>query len=382
MPGLYLHIPFCEFKCLYCDFYSVAPNGAHAEYEAMIERFTRSLFTEIEMRRAEGRWKEEFDTIFFGGGTPSLLEPKVIGDILNRLHSSFRISPDAEITLEANPGTVHTARLRDFRSAGINRLSMGIQSFFDDDLKFLSRIHTSQEAKDAVKGARAAGFTNLNFDLIFALPSQTPERWRENLRQAVELDPDHLSCYSLIVEPGTPLYRMVEAKQVTPLPLETDAEMYEETITYLTAHGYEIYEISNFAKPGHKCRHNTTYWEHGDYLGFGPSAHSFRNNLRWWNVSSIEQYSASIETGKFPVRADERLTDEQLKREMIFLGLRSAGVNLARYKERFGEEFTTGRRDVINRHIEAGYMSAENNRLKLTLNGYPLCDEIALSLDR
>ena len=250
MASIYLHIPFCEHKCLYCDFYSIAPAESQEDFSALTDSFLQALSTEIDLRAQESRENVAYETIFFGGGTPSLLSPKQIETILNQLAARFTISPNAEITLETNPGTVDREKLKAFRSAGINRLSIGIQSFHDDDLKFLTRIHSSDEAKQCVRDAQAEGFNNINLDLIFSLPHQTPERWLSNLEQAVQLSPQHLSCYSLIVEPNTPLYRMVETKQVTLLDTEHDAALYEQTMDFFAAHDYEHYEVSNFALPG------------------------------------------------------------------------------------------------------------------------------------
>ena len=211
---------------------------------------------------------ERFETIFFGGGTPSLLAPEEIADILQHLAKTFTVQPEAEITLETNPGTVDRKKLEGFRRAGINRLSFGVQSFFDEDLKFLTRIHSASQAREAVRFAQEAGFNNISVDLIFALPNQTLSRWEENLRFALELNPQHISAYGLIIERGTPLFRMVDAKIVSPQPVETEAAMYEMTMGYLHAAGFEHYEVSNYAKPGFRSVHNCNYWNHSHYIGF------------------------------------------------------------------------------------------------------------------
>lgn len=380
MASLYLHIPFCEHKCLYCDFYSVAPNGEPAHFETLVDRFLEALEREIELRAREERFQVSYETVFFGGGTPSLLSPRQVESILSSLAQRFSIEPHAEITLETNPGTVDREKLQAFRSAGVNRLSIGIQSFHDDELRFLSRIHSAQQAKECVRTAYAAGFENVSFDLIFALPGQTLERWKSNLQQAMELAPHHLSTYSLIVEPNTPLQRLVEAKQVAPLSAEADAEMYEFTIDFLISHGYEQYEVSNFARPGFKSRHNSNYWNHKNYLGFGPSAHSFWQRRRWWNVSNVVEYAARLERGVIPVAGDEQLTLDQLRAEEIFLGLRSEGLDVAGFEKRYKTDLLSLHRQTVDHLLTSRLATLEANRLRLTSRGYPLCDEISSSL--
>lgn len=379
MASLYLHIPFCEHKCIYCDFYSIAPKDSTDAYGALIERFLFSLAREITMRGDDPAYRVPYDTVFFGGGTPSLLPPSKIGEILDRLSGVFSLQPDAELTLETNPGTVGLEKLRDFRSSGINRLSVGVQSFHDDELKFLTRIHSSEEAKECVRNAFSVGFNNVSIDLIFALPSQTLERWQSTLDQALDLGPTHLSCYSLIVEPKTPLSRMVQAKQVTLLGPETDAEMYEFTIEYLRDHGYEQYEVSNFAKPGYRSRHNRSYWNHSDYLGFGPSAHSFWGRKRWWNIAHTVGYAERLEKGVFPVAGEEELTKEQLHDEAVFLGLRSDGIDVAGFRKRFQKDLLVEHKSTIDHLLASNLAIHEEGRLRLTAKGYSLCDEICFS---
>ena len=341
MASLYLHIPFCEHKCIYCDFYSIALTESQGEHHMPISRFLPALEEEINLRAHDPRFQESIETIFFGGGTPSLLQPSELEKILNLLSSRFSIQADAEITLETNPGTVDTEKLNAFRSAGINRISIGIQSFYDDDLKFLTRIHTASEAKKCVRDASAAGFENISLDLIFSLPHQTLQRWKSNLEQAVELQPTHVACYSLIIRPGTPLFHMVKSNQVVPLGDDTDAELYECTIDFLTSRGYEQYEVSNFARTNFKCRHNLNYWNHSPYLGFRPSAHSFWKNERWWNISDITAYTKKLDEHTFPLDGGEHLTDIQLMEETIFLGLRSDGIDLEQFRRRFARDLLT-----------------------------------------
>jgi oxygen-independent coproporphyrinogen-3 oxidase len=382
MASLYLHIPFCEHKCIYCDFYSVAPVESETGQRSREARFLSALKTEIEVRAEDQRFHEPYETIFFGGGTPSLLHPSEIEKILNLLASRFAIQTNAEITLETNPGTVDKEKLHAFRSAGINRISMGIQSFHDEDLKFLTRIHTASEAKQCVRDCTTTGFENVSFDLIFSLPHQTLAKWKSNLEQAVELQPEHISCYSLIIEPETPLFRMVQSNQVTPIDSERDADLYEFTIDFLTSHGYEQYEVSNFAKlampckPNFKCRHNLNYWNHSHYLGFGPSAHSFWQNERWWNVSDLTSYIKQLNQRTLPLAGGEHLTETQLMEEAIFLGLRSEGIDLEKFRQRFSRDLSIENASIISELIQQGSARMENGRIQLTAKGYVLCDEI------
>lgn len=379
MPGLYIHIPFCEHKCIYCDFYSIAPNGGRTKFDGLVEQFLTALRTEITLRSQAGEYAAEFSSIFVGGGTPSLLPPSGIADILEALHSHFRVAPGAEITLETNPGTVDAEKLRSFRHAGVNRLSIGIQSFHDDELAFLSRIHSSEQARRCVGDAYRAGFDNVSMDLIFSLPSHTLERWESNLRQAVALHPTHLSCYSLIVEPNTPLATMVAAKQISPLPESVDAALYELTIQFLESEGFEQYEVSNFARPGYKSRHNLTYWNHDEYLGFGPSAHSFWNGRRFWNVANIVRYTECLRQRQVPEAGSEQLTAEELMEEEIFLGLRSEGIDLQGFRHRYGKDLVV-ENERTNRFIQQNLMRIDRDRLRLTAKGFLLCDEIASTL--
>ncbi len=375
MPSLYLHIPFCEKKCLYCDFYSV-------ENLSGMDDFLKALAGEIERYSPYGEGRR-FDTVFFGGGTPSLLRPEQLRVLLSRLRSHFEILPDAEVTLETNPGTVDAGMLRAYRDLGVNRLSIGIQSFDPDELKFLSRIHDSADAIRCYTDARTAGFENVSLDLIYSLPGQTLDRWEANLRRAVDLGPDHLSAYSLIVEDHTPLARMVEAKLVSPNPSEAEAAMYEFTMDFLAARGYEHYEVSNYARPGRRSRHNFAYWSHEDYLGFGPSAHSFWKSAdapsgrRWWNIANVRTYCERLVAGKLPVASEEIVGGKALINERIFLGLRSDGLNIRQAERDFRFEFQARQRELIRALVNENLAVLQDGLLRLTPRGYLLCDEIS-----
>ena len=368
MASLYIHIPFCEHKCIYCDFYSL-------ESLEHTQRFLTALDREITLYDRYGE-KEEIETVYFGGGTPSILAPSDIECILQKLRTTFVLHSDAEITLETNPGTVTEEKLRSFQACGINRLSIGIQSFHDDELKFLTRIHSAAGAKQCVDLAYKAGFENVGIDLIFGLPHQTIDRWRENLRQGLELSPQHISAYSLIVEQGTPLWRMVEVKQVSATPVHTEAEMYRCTMDILQGAGFEHYEVSNYSRPGFRSRHNSNYWNHTSYIGFGPSAHSFWHPRRWWNAANINTYCANLEKGTVPVAGDELLSREQLLAETIMLGLRSDGIHIGNVKTRYDIDLMNLLAARLSHMMEDRFIRYDPPMLHLTNDGYVYCDEI------
>jgi oxygen-independent coproporphyrinogen-3 oxidase len=369
--SLYIHIPFCEKKCIYCDFYSLEKS------EQYIDDYIEALNAEIDIYSKDSRFANgELSTIFFGGGTPSILEPEQIDAILQKVFYSFKFAPDIEITLEANPGTVSKNKLTGYIAGGINRLSFGVQSFYEDELKFLSRIHNSEQAIEGYKLARDSGFRNINLDFIFALPNQTTEKWKMNLQKAIELSPEHLSTYSLIVEPNTPLFKMIKIGRAEPVDEERDAEMYKITIETLEKAGYEHYEISNFAKPGFRSRHNFSYWEHLPYLGLGTSSHSFDGENRFWNVRDLKKYIANLSEGKLAIDGQEKLNNEQLIFESIFLGLRKReGLNIDRFQKKFGVDFLDRYKKVLD-SLDKEFFILKDNFLKLTEKGLFVCDKI------
>ncbi len=376
MSGIYLHIPFCERKCIYCDFYSV-------ENLSILEDFVNYLLKEIDIFINESDFVRDsyFDTIYFGGGTPSLLEPSHIEKILNELNKKFKISSNPEITVETNPGTVDKRKLSELKKIGVNRISFGVQSFFDDDLRFLGRIHSAEDAVNCVKLAFESGLDNVNIDLIFALPGQGKERWRENLKKAIELQVPHISAYSLIVEKGTPLYELVKNGEVLLPSVDEQAELYEICIDLLEGAGYNHYEVSNFAKKGFECRHNLKYWQYENYLGFGPSAHSFWEDKRWWNIANLNKYLNAINLGKLPIANFEILSEDKKIEEFIYLGLRSTGVDFRKFRNKFGFDFIDG--EIMDEIIELekhGFVKLDEFAVKLTRKGFLLCDEIAVNL--
>lgn len=373
--SLYFHIPFCERKCLYCDFYSV-------ESVSSMGLFVDALCGEIAMA-SDLRNEAEVGTIFFGGGTPSLLTPGQLERILGEVRRRWNVLPGAEITLETNPGTADGGKLKAYRSLGVNRLSIGIQSFDEEELRFLSRIHDSRQAVQCVQDAREAGFGNVSIDLIYSLPGQTMDRWIATLEKGVSLEPDHLSAYSLIVEENTPLVRMVRSGQVIPNPPEAEASMYERTMEVMATRGYGHYEVSNYALPGFRCRHNLVYWHRGEYIGFGPSAHSFVKNagaetgVRYANVANVSAYLGAIAEGKSPLAFEESVGEKEAQQERIFLGLRGDGLDERTLEVLPGAAAGAHLRPVLDGLIGEGLAVHENGILRLTDRGYLLCDEIA-----
>ncbi len=328
----YIHIPFCDHKCIYCDFYSVITNDT-------ITSFLESLKEEINYYGRKYSSNRIISSIFFGGGTPSLMEPTYLKEIVSTINTRFEVSDSAEITMETNPGTVDIKKLTEFREAGFNRISIGIQSFNDDELKFLTRIHNSETAIRTINKAVKTGFENINIDLVFNLPRQTKEKWLFNLKTACALPVNHISAYSLIVENGTILKKMIIDGKVIMQDDDHDTDLYETTIEFLEANGFKQYEVSNFAKAGFECMHNNAYWHYKDYLGFGTSAHSFMDGKRWWNYSSVKRYNSEIKKNSNAVANHEHLTLEETHSEFVMLALRSSGIKLKNYKKRFGSDW-------------------------------------------
>lgn len=368
----YIHIPFCDHKCIYCDFYSIITSDN-------IQSFLKSLKKEISHyaeKYSEGR---ELISIFFGGGTPSLMEPEYISQIIETVKVNYTVKKDAEITLETNPGTVSFEKLKMFRDVGINRISIGIQSFDNKDLKFLTRIHNSETAIKTVNDAAQAGFENISLDLIFNLPGQTKKKWRKNLEQAIKLPIKHISAYSLILERGTILNKMVLDGKVKIKDADYDAELYQTTIEFLTSNGFYQYEVSNFAKPGFECIHNNAYWHYTEYLSFGTSAHSFLANNRWWNFSSLKMYIDKVERSGNAVVGSEIINFEKALNEYVMLELRSSGLNLKKFENRFGSEiqdWLTKKYPYFELLKNQNFVTIEDDIVKLTAKGYAICDEI------
>jgi len=373
-PGLYLHIPFCSAICPYCDF-AVLTGGPE-----MRARFVEHLLAEIRMWRANRELFPDIDTIYFGGGTPSALAPEQIALILQTARESLSIRDDAWIFFEANPEDVTPESSRAWRDLGVRMLSLGIQSFDAEALRFLGRRHTPDEARQSVEIARAAGFEIVSIDLIYGLSGQSSEVWRRTLAEAVALAPDHVSCYQLTIHEGTPFgFRLARGK-MSELPDEAQADLFLLTHTFLREHGLPGYEVSNFARsPEHRSRHNRKYWDHTPYLGVGPSAHSFSGRKRWWNERKIKPYQSRIQAAERPVAGSEDLTAEDLAIEALMLGFRTAeGIDLTRFRERYGIDLLAGNARLVERLECEGLLRATGGgRLVPTLAGWAVADSLS-----
>lgn len=367
--ALYIHIPFCDHKCIYCDFYSIITSDN-------IQQFLNALKTEIKYFSDLYSESSFFSSVFFGGGTPSLMKPDYLEEIIIHLKRFFNISDNAEITMETNPGTVDKSKLKEFKDAGINRISIGIQSFDEDELKFLTRIHDKRTAIQTVYNAAEVGFENISIDLIFNLPNQTKKKWIENLNLAVSLPIKHISAYSLILERGTILNKMVLDGKVKLQDDDYDADLYETTIDLLLSKGFYQYEVSNFTKPGYECIHNNAYWRYRDYLGLGTSAHSFIDGKRWWNYSSLKKYIHEIGTKKNAMMNFENINPAQMHDEYVMLALRSSGLDLNEYKLRFGNEWIKKNIHYFESLKNKNLLIVNDNLIRLTAKGYAVCDEI------
>ncbi|KAB3539089.1 oxygen-independent coproporphyrinogen III oxidase [Alkaliphilus pronyensis] len=366
--GLYIHIPFCERKCFYCDF-----NSFEGE-KAKILPYLKALLKEIELyshRLRECRIK----TIFIGGGTPSLLMGEDIYNILNTIIKKYRVANNIEITIETNPGTLRIDKLNDYKTAGINRLSVGLQACQDHHLKRLGRIHSYKEFMDNIKSVKKIGFNNINVDLMFSLPNQTLNEWRTSLRQMVELEIPHISAYSLILEEGTALYKDYKSKKLVPLKEEQELEMFHYTIDYLKQKNYNHYEISNFGKEGFECKHNLIYWNNEFYLGLGAGAHSYMSEGRFNNVVNIDDYIRLLNNGEAPVNEITKLTTKDEISETMFLGLRMmAGVSIPKFKKRFGICPFTIYKDKLVQLEKQNLITITKDTIKLTPKGIDLAN--------
>lgn len=379
MAGLYIHVPFCERRCVYCDFYFVTTARSHAPFVA-------ALNAEVAHYGAEFGKREPLKTIYFGGGTPSRLAAGDLESILGTIARHFDTSQVEEVTLELNPDDASVTYLRSLRAMGVDRLSIGIQSFFADDLAFMNRSHSELQARGVVDEVRTAGFDNFSVDLIFGLPEQPPEYWAANLERATRMDVPHLSTYSLTVEPRTVLANQVERGLVSELPDEDLSDRYLFTMEYLESRGYEHYEISSFSKPGMRSKHNAAYWRHANYIGLGPAAHSFWWSglpaSRWANVRNLKAYEALVSGGQMPLDFRERLTLDDLANEHLMLGLRTSdGIDLDHLEERYGVDLLDEKIDEIAQLEEGGLLEPVTSRtLKLTRQGRTVCDSVVQRL--
>ncbi len=372
--GIYLHIPFCRRKCPYCDFHSTSDLSG-------IPDFVSALLREMDLLADTVRFSS--DTIYLGGGTPTVLPPEQIDRIITAVHRRFDLQPDPEITIEANPGTLTPETLRALRRCGINRINIGVQSFNDRHLRFLGRIHSAADARAVVLAAGEAGFNNIGIDLIYGLPGQTRQDWQRDMEAAIALQPDHLSCYTLTYEPGTPLTRQKEKGRFLPLPEGRVGDLFEMTVRFLAGRGYECYEISNFARSRKRqSRHNRKYWSGAPYVGLGPSAHGFLPDppLRYWNHASLADYRTAIRAGKRPVAGAEVLDREQQITEAIYLGLRQTeGIDIRAFEQRFGIDFQRRFGDLTAMLQREGMVRPDepDRRCALTIKGMRFLDSVA-----
>ncbi len=382
MASLYVHIPFCRQRCTYCDFYFVTGQRLYST-------FVESLCIEIEYYGQLYGKLEPITTLYFGGGTPSRLALEEVARILEALYRYFDLSNVEEVTFEVNPEDATLDYLRGLRHLGINRLSLGVQSFYEADLRFMNRAHTAEQAEAAIANAFRAGFENLNVDLIFGLPDQPLEYWMANLQKVADRAITHVSTYSLTIEPGTVLAKQVARGIVRPADEATYTTCYDFAMDYLSARGYEHYEISNFARPSYRSRHNQAYWQHANYIGFGPSAHSFwwsslpePGAYRWANVRNLRRYEALLAQHHLPLEFREGLSYDQLAEEYLLLRLRTAeGLDLDYYAERYGVDLLSEKiEDLAALEAEGLIEPIRNGTLRLSRKGRHVCDAITARL--
>ncbi len=372
--ALYIHFPFCIKKCYYCDFYSVEENAAR------ITAWLNGLKREVSLYASHAIVKDFlFKTLYLGGGTPSILKPAQLEKLLCHVREKFSFDPQIETSMEVNPETVTLNKLKSYRDLGIHRLSIGIQSFDDRELKTLGRIHDAGRAVDCIRMAQDAGFKDIGLDLIFAIPGQTLASWTSNLRRAIESQAQHISIYGLTIERGTSMEDRIRRGELRQLSDELQRAMYLEGIDMLVKNGYLHYEISNFAQPGHESLHNRMYWKGLSYLGLGPSAHSFWNSRRQWNIRDVGMYADRLKQNVLPVENFETLTIEQEMLEFILLNLRQhTGIDLRLFREKFQIDFLKKFENELDRiqSMKEALICFDNDRLRLTPHGFVLYDEI------
>lgn len=370
--GIYIHMPFCRVKCMYCDFFSVSDR------DDAIPTYFEALKQEIELCTIPTSHLE-IDTIFIGGGTPSLTPPNHLEVLIDLLNDRFDLNNITEFTMEANPGEAPIAHLRAYREMGVNRISIGVQSLEPDLLKFLTRIHGPQEVFETFDSLREAGFENINCDLIFNIPGQTKEIWERDIIRIIDLKPKHLSCYSLTVEEGTQLYQYVNRGKVIMPSNDNSAELYKWTQDVLENNGFQQYEISNWSKPNFKCKHNHHYWEIQPYLAFGPSAHGFDGKNRFSNIRNLDEYIKVLSNGKLPRNNEYELSDKDKTNELIGFGLRiEKGIDITKIPETYLDRVYLSIKQ--NESKWGNYFLRTHKGLSLTPEGYSYADAIAVDM--
>lgn len=372
MAGIYIHVPFCKTRCIYCDFYTrtdISPKN----------NYVQALCKEIELRKGYISG-EKIKTIYFGGGTPSQLSYNDFSRIFETIYNQFDVDPTTEITMEANPDDLTSHYLHILQKLPFNRLSIGIQSFNDDELKFIRRRHSAAKAKEVVQLCKSLGYNNISIDLMYGLPDQTMEIWQKNLDEAISLGIQHISSYHLIYEQGTRLYRLFKSGDVKPVDEDLSVDMFSVMIDKLSIAGFEHYEISNFAKNGLYSKHNSSYWLGEKYLGLGPAAHSFDGQNRAWNIASISKYIDGITQGE-PAIEVEVLDTNTRYNDFILTGMRTKwGVNLTELEKQFGTEIKNYCIKNVQKYINQGFVFQEDNVLKLTRTGIFISDGIMSDL--
>ena len=363
-PGLYIHVPFCVSKCPYCDFYSITSLS-------LIPNWLEGVLKELHMYKDRF---SVFDTLYMGGGTPSLLNPGQLSTLMDSLLRNFEFSPDTEITIEANPDDITPEKLKCYGDIGINRISLGAQSFDDRALGYLKRRHTARQTEKALKWIRAAGFSNIGVDLMYGFEGQTEAAWIGTMKKALDFGPEHLSCYQMTYSEGTPFGNMLTQGRITQMGEEEERAFFLLTSRFLEEHGYIHYEISNFAKDKkHVSIHNSKYWRHVPYLGIGPGAHSFLEGRRWCNIKSVEEYCRILSNGNLPVEESETLSKEQHRLEMLCLGLRTVdGVDLGLVDKQHQSK------KIIGELVESGLVKVQAGRVIPTRTGFLVADSLPL----
>jgi len=369
--GLYLHIPFCPGKCRYCDFYSIGYSKED------MEQYLNYLLTELELYSGFLNCKKIM-TIYIGGGTPGLLKVNELEQLLEKIFQSFSYPVTGEITIEANPCSLDEEKIKGYRELGVNRISLGVQSFQERDLKLLGRKHNVKEASRTIEVIKKY-FKNFNLDFIFAIPGQSLKKWLDTLKKAILFEPPHLSLYNLQIEQGTELEKLLVQGKINEVSEELDAEMYLMAIDFLKSKGYQQYEISNFSQVGYRSEHNQLYWKSRPYLGLGPSAHSFNGGYRFNNPSDLKLYSQKIKSQQLPLEETDPLTVEEQMAEYMFMGLRLLeGIVLAEFQERFGRDLIEVYSEEVNKLIDSGLLELNQNRIRLTEKGLLLANQVFL----
>jgi oxygen-independent coproporphyrinogen III oxidase len=372
LAGIYLHIPFCKQACSYCNFHFT--TSLHYK-----DDLVKALAKEIELEK-DYPTGEEINTIYFGGGTPSILKIEDLSLMMEGIRRHYKVGGEAEITLEANPDDITRDKVRGWKDLGVNRLSIGIQSFFEEELKWMNRAHTAAHAKQCIEIANTEGISNLSIDLIYGSPLLSDKMWEENVKTAIEYNIPHLSCYALTVEEKTPLHKQIESQAKEKVDEEKQGRQFLLLMDWLKLAGYEHYEVSNFSKPGCRSRHNSSYWKREKYLGVGPSAHSYNGTERRWNVYNNNVYIKGINEGT-PGREVEVLTTEQKFNEYVMISLRTIeGMSIDEIERGWGSEWRDFVKMMMTKYVEQGLVAAKDNRFQLTREGMLFADGIASDL--